>query len=154
MGEVKLPCTLRHRSLQLILVYSWARSSIFAAGKCFISSVSSLLFIFHFLPCLSLASLLSLLCPFSLSLGDDTKWHTRVDMSLTPNTKNTNVCFVYSLESPHRVVVNLGTQERVRLSHVKHATCVRAIEVSLCIHVIILFGFYGLSRWFHYRDDH
>ena len=39
-------------------------------GNVFISSVSSLLLLFLFLPCLSLSSLLSL---FSLSLGDDIK---------------------------------------------------------------------------------
>ena len=53
----------------------------------FISSVSPLSFLFLFLPCPSLSSLLlSLLSPFSLSLGDDTKWPTRVDVSLNPNT--------------------------------------------------------------------
>ena len=46
-------------------------------------------FIFLFLPCPSLSSpLLSLLYLFSLSQGDDTKWPTRVDMSLNPNTIN------------------------------------------------------------------
>ena len=52
-------------------------------------SVSSLSFLFLFLPCPSLSSLLlSLLSLFSLSLGDDTKWPTRVDVSLNPNTIN------------------------------------------------------------------
>ena len=56
-------------------------------GNVFISSVSSLSFLFLFLPCSSLSSLrLSLLSLFSLSLGDDTKWPTRVDVSLNPNT--------------------------------------------------------------------
>ena len=42
---------------------------------------------FSFLPCPSLSSpRLSLLSFFSLSLGDDTKWPTRVDVSLNPNT--------------------------------------------------------------------
>ena len=40
-------------------------------GGCFISSVSSLSFLFLFLPCSSLSS--PLLSLFSLSLGDDTK---------------------------------------------------------------------------------
>ena len=42
-----------------------------------------------FLPCSSLSSLLlSLLSLFSLSLGDEPKWHTRVDVLLNPNTIN------------------------------------------------------------------
>ena len=53
------------------------------------ASVSSLSFIFLFLPCPSLSyPLLSLLSLFSLSLGDDTKWPTRVDMLLKLNTIN------------------------------------------------------------------
>ena len=58
-------------------------------GECFISSVSSLSFLFPFLPCPSLPSpLLSILSLFSLFLGDDTKWPTRVDVSLNPNSIN------------------------------------------------------------------
>ena len=71
---------LRHRGVQLILVYNWARPAILVAGKgrgggdVFISSVSSLPLIFLFLPCLSLSSpLLSLLSLFFLSLGGNTK---------------------------------------------------------------------------------
>ena len=61
---------LRHRGVQLILAYSWARPAILV----FISSVSSLSFLFLFLPCPSLSSpLLSVLSLFSLYLGDDTK---------------------------------------------------------------------------------
>ena len=81
---------LCHRGVQLILAYSWARPAILVAGKgreAFISSVSSLSFLFLFLPCPSLSSLLlSLPSLFSLSLGDDTKWPTRVDVSLNHNT--------------------------------------------------------------------
>ena len=51
-----------------------------------VSSVSSLSFLFLFLLCPSLSSLL--LSFFSLSLGDDTKRPTRVDVSLNPNTIN------------------------------------------------------------------
>ena len=55
----------------------------------FCPSVSSLSFIFLFLPCLSLSSpLLYLLSLFSLSLGDNTKWSTRVDVSLNSNRTN------------------------------------------------------------------
>ena len=81
-------------STQLILAYSWARPAILVAGKgrggCFY-----FFFFFTFIPVplsfLSLSSpLLSLLSLFSLSLGDDTKWPTRVDMSLNPNSINSN----------------------------------------------------------------
>ena len=70
-----MSCILCHRGVQLILAYSWARPAVVEVGKgrggnVFISSVSSLSFLFLFLPCSSLLSLLSL---FSLSLGDDTK---------------------------------------------------------------------------------
>ena len=92
MGEAKVSCILRHRGVQLILVYSWARPAIFAAGKgrgeMFLFLVSSLSFIFLFLPCPSLSS--PLLSLFSLSLGDDRKWPTRVDVSLNPNTNKFN----------------------------------------------------------------
>ena len=58
----------------------------------FISSVSSLSFLFLFLPCTSLPSpLLSILSLFSLFLGDDTKWPTRVDVSLNPNSINQSI---------------------------------------------------------------
>ena len=52
------------------------------------SSVSSLSFLFLLLPCPFLS--FPLLSLFSLSLGDDTKWPTRVDMSLNLNTINKN----------------------------------------------------------------
>ena len=52
-------------------------------GTVFISSVSLLSFIFLFLSCLFLSfPRLSLLSLFSLSMGDDTKWPSRVDVSL------------------------------------------------------------------------
>ena len=63
----KVSCILHHRGIQLILAYSWARPAVLVAGKgrggmFFISSVSSLSFLFLFLPCPSLSSpLLSLL---------------------------------------------------------------------------------------------
>ena len=50
-GGAKVSCILRHRGVQLILAYSWARPAILVAGKdrwgiFFISSVSSLSFLF------------------------------------------------------------------------------------------------------------
>ena len=48
-------------------------------GNVFISSISSLSFLFLFLPCPSISS--PLLSLFSLSLGDNTKWPTRVDVN-------------------------------------------------------------------------
>ena len=60
-------------------------------GNVFISSVSSLSFLFFYLACPPLSSsLLSLLSLSSLSLGDNTKRPTRVDVSLNPNTINTH----------------------------------------------------------------
>ena len=60
------------------IVLSWARPVILVTGKGrggnVFSSVSSLSFLFHFLPCPSLSSpLLPLLSLISLSLGADTK---------------------------------------------------------------------------------
>ena len=94
-GGAEVSCISRHRGVHLILAYSWARPAILVAGKgrggnVFISSVSSLSLLF-FIPCPSLSSLLlSLLSLFSLSLEDDTKWPTRVDVSLNPNTTNSH----------------------------------------------------------------
>ena len=96
LGGVKVSCILRHRGIQLILAYSWARPAILVAGKDRWGIFLFLLFLhFHscsFLPCPSLSSLLlSLLSLFSLSLGDNTKWPTRVDVSLNPNTINQSI---------------------------------------------------------------
>ena len=91
--EAKVSCILRHWGIQLILAYSWARPAILAAGKGRGGFFLFLLFLhfhsFSFHPCHSLSSpLLSLLPLFSLSLGNDTKWPTRVDVSLNPNSIN------------------------------------------------------------------
>ena len=94
LGVAKVSCILRHRGIQLILGCSWARPTILMAGKgrggmFLFLLVSSLSFLFLFLlwPSLSFP-LLSLLSLFPLSLGDNTKWPTRVDVSLNPNTNN------------------------------------------------------------------
>ena len=68
-GGAKVSCILCHWGVQLILAYSWARPVILVAGKgrgnVFISFVSSLSFLFLFLPCPSLSSLLLSLFSFS-----------------------------------------------------------------------------------------
>ena len=58
-GGAKVWCILYHWGVQPILAYSWARPAILVAGKgrggfFFISSVSSLSFLFLILPCPSL----------------------------------------------------------------------------------------------------
>ena len=78
-GVAKGSCTSRHRGVQLILAYSWARPAILVAGKGRRGMFLFLLFL-HFHTPIPLSSpsslsslLLSLLSLFSLSLGDDTK---------------------------------------------------------------------------------
>ena len=93
LGEAKVSCILRHLGVKLILAYSWARPAVLAAGKGRGGMFLFLLFLhfhsFSFLPCPSLSSpILSLLSIFSLTLGDDTEWPTRVDVSLNPNSIN------------------------------------------------------------------
>ena len=92
-GGAKVSCSLRHRGVQLILDYNWARPATLVAGKgrggCFYFFC-----FFTFIPVplsslsLSPSPLLSILSLFSLFLGDDTKWPTRVDVSLNPNSIN------------------------------------------------------------------
>ena len=94
LGGAKVSCISRHQGVQLILAYSWARPAILVAGKIRGGMFLFLLFVhFHssssFFPVPLMTSLLlSLLSLFSLSLGDDTKWPTRVDVSLNPNLIN------------------------------------------------------------------
>ena len=64
-GVAKVSCILHYQWVQLILAYSWARLAILVADKG-----------------------LSL---FTLPLGDDTKWLTRVDVSLNLNTINQSI---------------------------------------------------------------
>ena len=97
LGEAKVSCILRHQGIKLILAYSWARPAILAAGKgrggmfLFLFLLFLHFHSFSFLPCPSLSSLLSLLSLFSLSLGDNTKWPTWVNMSLNPNSVSQSI---------------------------------------------------------------
>ena len=80
-GVAKVSCILRHRGIQLILAYSWARLAVLVAGKgrgeYFISSVSFLSFLFLFLPCPSLSStLLSFLLYYLFYLFSPFLWET------------------------------------------------------------------------------
>ena len=93
-GGAKVLCILHHWGVQLILAYSWARPAILVVGK---GRGGMFLFLLclHFHSCSSFFPvplfhlLYSLfLSLFSLSLGDDKKWPSRVDVSLNPNTIN------------------------------------------------------------------
>ena len=88
----------------LILAYSWARPAILAAGKgrgecfyffCFFTFIH---FPFSHVPRLHL--LYCLLSLFSLSLGDDTTWPTRVDVSLNPNSVKSITCCQVTKHGP------------------------------------------------------
>ena len=113
-GRVVRRCRVSYVTwgVQLILAYSSARPAVLAAGKrrggnVFISSVSLLSFLFFF-PCPTLSStLLSLLSLFSLSLGDDTKRPTRVDVSLNPNTINQSIYVWLSKMCPVKIVIRM-----------------------------------------------
>ena len=84
LNEAKVSCILHHQGVQLILAYSWAGPVILAAGEgrggMFLFYFSTLIH-FPFNP-------VPLFHHFSLSLRDDTKWPTRVDASLNPNSIN------------------------------------------------------------------
>ena len=88
VGQSGAKCHVSY--VQLILAYSWARPANLVAGKGRWERFLFLLFLhfhsFSFLPCPSLSSPLSLLSLFSLSLGDNTKWPKKVDVSLNPNS--------------------------------------------------------------------
>ena len=81
----KVSCILCHWDVQLILAYNWARPAILVVGKGRGGMFLLLLFL-HFHSCSSFfpVPLFHLLSLFSLLLGDDTKWPTRVDVSLNP----------------------------------------------------------------------
>ena len=91
--EAKLLCILCHQGIQLILAYSLARPAILVSGKGRGGRFLFLLFLhfhsFSFLPCPSLSSPLLSLLPLScLSLGGNTKWPTKADVWLNPNSIN------------------------------------------------------------------
>ena len=91
-GGAKVLYILHHWGVQLILAYSWARPAILVVGKGRGGMFLFLLFLHlhscsSFFPVPLFHLLYSLfLSLFSLSLGDDTKWPSRVDVSLNPNT--------------------------------------------------------------------
>ena len=132
-GGAKVLCILHHWGVQLILAYSWARPAILVVGKGRGGMFLFLLFL-HFHSCSSffpvplfhlLYSLFYLF--FSLSLGDDTKWPSRVDVSLNPNTINQFWCMCpksekrYLQEVPSDVCalkVRRGTFRRYFLMYV------------------------------------
>ena len=92
-GGPKVLCISRHRGVQLILAYSWARPAILLAGK-----GRGRMFLFrlfhHFHSCSSFFPVplfhlfYYLLYLFSPFLWETTQNDTRVDMSLKPNTIN------------------------------------------------------------------
>ena len=110
-GVAMVLCILPHRGVQLILGYRWARSAILVAGKGRWGMFFFLLFLhFHscssFLPVPLSSLLLYLLSLFSLSLGDDTKWPTSVDVSLIPNSINQSLNMSISLIALEEVLCN------------------------------------------------
>ena len=106
LGGAKVSCIFCNRGVQLILAYSWARPAILVAGKGREVMFLFLLFL-HFHSCSSFFPVplfhlfCYLICLFSLSLGDDTKWPTRVDVSLNPNSVSQSIV---SLTSSLRVI--------------------------------------------------
>ena len=89
----KVLCILRHWGIQLILAYNWARLANLVAGRGRGETFLFLLFFpFHScssffpVPLFHLLYYMYLFYLFSLSLGDDTKWPTRVDVLLNRTT--------------------------------------------------------------------
>ena len=70
----------------MILAYSWVRPAILVTGKGREGMFLFCFFTFIPVPLYSLSLSSPLLSLFSHSLGDDTKWYTRVDVSLNTNT--------------------------------------------------------------------
>ena len=109
-GGAKVLCILHHWGVQLILAYGWASPAILVVGKGRGGMFLFLLFL-HFHSCSSFFPvplfhlLYSLLSLFSLSLGDDTKWPSRVDVSLNPNTIK-----ISALPHPDVIVIWLNVE--------------------------------------------
>ena len=95
LGEAKVSCILHHRGVQLILAFNCARRATLAAGGGRGRMFLLLLFLhFHSFSSFSHVPLFHLIyylpSPF---LWMTTKWPTRVDVSLNPNTVNqSTVC--------------------------------------------------------------
>ena len=91
LREAKVSC---HQCIQVRLTYNVARPASLSTGKG-IGGMLFLLFLhFHLFSSFSpvpLFHLALLFLLFSLSLGDDTKWPTRVDVSLNTNTIKKNL---------------------------------------------------------------
>ena len=138
-GGAKVSCILCHRDVQLILAYSWARPAILVAGKGREVMFLFLLFL-HFHSCSSFfpVPLFHLFCYlfcrfFSLSLGDDTKWPTRVDVSLNPNTINQYISHFSLMYWLSRYL------DPVTLAYISHSSDLNTfyIDISLSLGCII-----------------
>ena len=170
-----MSCILRHRGIQLILAYScWARPAILEAGKGWGDMFLFLLFLcchsFSLLSCPSLSSpLLSLLSLFPLSLGDDTKWPTRVHVSLNPNSiskKNPALILFTSwislllkillgnLLASRKIILHFTFETRVSQRTTKPTRLVRPAKTQISLRIravwseslLIVFAFSGLSK--------
>ena len=114
LGGANVSCISRHQSVQLILAYSWARPAILVAGKGRGGMFLFLLFLHFqsfssFFPVPYFHLFYSLLSLFSLSLGDDTKWPTRVDMSLNPNTIKSPISIAWTSLGLWKLVGDMGS---------------------------------------------
>ena len=141
-GGAKVLCILHHWGVQLILAYSWARPAILVVGKGRGGMFLFLLFL-HFHSCSSFFPvplfhlLYSLfLSLFSLSLGDDTKWPSRVDVSLNPNTIN-----YLSLESLEALAISEDSDQTVPMHSLIwiFTGCTSLIVVFFCALVYFYF---------------
>ena len=72
-GGAKVSCTLRHRGIQLILAYSWARPAILVAGKGRRGMFLFLLFL-HFHSCSSFFPVLSFISSTISSISSPFLW--------------------------------------------------------------------------------